>query len=322
MMRVRRVRDISLSQVIESDYNLTIVASGYEPRCVHLVHTLKNNGKEHTTFGDPLIMGFRNVGLPEFRQKNDRHLQEDLGAAIRIIDSELEMASIYRYLNQVSISSGDKLSILVDYSSMSRLWYGAILNWIRFTDRWDEVVVDFSYSIGRYSTDVPSMWIEDIIAVPGFEGNSLYRRQQIVGIGLGFDNVTPFGVLERMEPDLVLPFLAVPGAYTSYSVRAKRLNRKLIQEYGPEGKSWELPLRSVQLAFSTIAELLGPYRFESNISLVPLGPKPHVLASLLVSLRFEEIAVLRLAGERLSHSPVASTGDLILTRVELTRDEG
>ena len=39
-----------------------------------------------------------------------------------------------------------------------------------------------------------------------------------------------------------------------------------------------------------------PHRPDGEITLVSMGPKPHVLASILVAMRFQEVACLRVSG--------------------------
>jgi hypothetical protein len=49
--------------------------------------------------------------------------------------------------------------------------------------------------------------------------------------------------------------------------------------------------------------------------LVPMGPKPHVLASILVSMRFAEVSCMRVSVTRERPEKVDPTGEVIAARV-------
>jgi hypothetical protein len=54
----------------------------------------------------------------------------------------------------------------------------------------------------------------------------------------------------------------------------------------------------------------------SNIILIPMGPKPHVLAAMLLCLRFEkEMTCLRVRGKREPRVDVEAEGHIVATRV-------
>ena len=75
-----------------------------------------------------------------------------------------------------------------------------------------------------------------------------------------------------------------------------------------------LPLVSVEAAYRNLAETIAPHRPDGEITLVPMGPKPHVLASIIVAIRFPEVACLRVTSSS-GRVDVFPTGDIVATRV-------
>jgi len=69
-----------------------------------------------------------------------------------------------------------------------------------------------------------------------------------------------------------------------------------------------------------LAEVISPHRFEANLTLVPMGPKPHVLAAILLAMRFKEVNCLRVGYRRQDPEDVGTTGDIVATRVEFIAD--
>ena len=60
--------------------------------------------------------------------------------------------------------------------------------------------------------------------------------------------------------------------------------------------------------------MISPQRPDGEITLVPMGPKPHVLAAILVAMRFQEVACLRVSGESYPLD-VKATAEIMATRV-------
>jgi hypothetical protein len=79
----------------------------------------------------------------------------------------------------------------------------------------------------------------------------------------------------------------------------------------------ELPISSVERSYSLLCELISPYLQDCDVTVVPMGPKPHVLASLLLCMRFEEIACLRVVTDRRRPFAVRPQGTFSVTRVEV-----
>jgi len=81
----------------------------------------------------------------------------------------------------------------------------------------------------------------------------------------------------------------------------------------------EMPLASIESCYRHLAETIAPHRPDGEITLVPMGPKPHVLASILIAMRFQEVACLRVSG---APNPINvwPTGEIVATRVIVKGD--
>jgi hypothetical protein len=195
---------------------------------------------------------------------------------------------------------------------MSRQWYAAILNWARFVPSIAEVEIDMLYSIGKYREDYPSLVINSISAIPGCEGTPLPLNDEVAIFGLGFDELAPLCVLDQVEPDVIYSFLACPAAFNDYPERARNCNQELIRH---SMFTLELPLRSVQMSYSSLAEVVSKHYGKENVTLIPMGPKPHVLACILLAFRFGSITCLRVSGKRTKSYHIEATGEIVPTRI-------
>jgi hypothetical protein len=120
-------------------------------------------------------------------------------------------------------------------------------------------------------------------------------------------------VLDHLEADTVYAFLACNGARTDYIARTRKENEGLIN-HRKTVATLEMPLTSIESCYRRLAETIAPHRPDGEITLVPMGPKPHVLASILIAMRFPEVACLRVSATP-DGLDVKPNGEIVATRV-------
>lgn len=311
-MSIQRVCDIFFSEVISTSYDVSVFASGYESRCVAIPKQLK------TRTANPIVLGFRDLANTDARQIHDKYFQKEFGVTPICVPAGDDF-SIQSALNNFLQKKGPIKRILVDCSSMSRLWYTGILNWARYSNPARETMIDLVYALGLYEQNDTPMVIENVLSIPGCEGGCLPSKPSIAVFGLGFNGWASLCVLELLETDTVFALIASPGSSPGYPDIVKQLNKDFLAE--PRiNKVLELPLRSVESCYRYLCELVAPYRGESSVTLVPMGPKPHVLASILVAMRFPDITCLRVSAKRAKPEHVSPTGEIIAVRTIIRND--
>jgi hypothetical protein len=307
-MRLYRVADITVEELPSRQYDLAIFASGFEERCIHVAGLVTRENVDEC-----IVFGFQEGSTDFSRPTNDDHFEKNWVDDITIARDDNSTA-IYDRLRHVRLKENGTYKILVDYSTMSRLWYGSILNWIRYSDGNSNIEVDFLYSRGVYKDKFSPLVIEDILAIPGFEGSPISDAQSLAIFGLGFDGIAALGAFDQIEPNIVYAYLASPGASEGYAEQAKKENKLFLSEY--VRKLLEIPIYSVEVTLKRLTELISPHRGETNIIIIPMGPKPHVLAAMLLCLRFEkELTCLRVRGKRKPRVDVEARGSIVATRV-------
>lgn len=313
-MRSMQVLDIDFDFVCEERYDVALFASGYESRCIHLPGLV-----EPGTVANPIIFGFTEEPHSGKRDENDKFFLKRWNCQPLPLSGDNEKP-IYEYLHRHTQSLDRPVHILVDYSSMSRLWYTAVLNWARFAASSAEVIIDFVYSMGKYDEEKRAMVIRNMVSIPGCEGRAYRLRESVAVFGLGFHGLAALCVLDRLEADAVYAFLASPGSTDEYVARTREINKDLINSYKTKDVL-EMPLASIETCYRRLAEMIAPHRPDGEITLVPMGPKPHVLASILVAMRFQEVACLRVSGAPFPID-VKPTGEIAATRIIVTGQVG
>ncbi|HEX8902925.1 hypothetical protein [Vitreimonas sp.] len=176
---------------------------------------------------------------------------------------------------------------------MSRVWYADILNWAKYASAANRIEIDFAYASGEYVGSYPTRAVSQTIALLGFEGRADPNVESVALFGLGYDPITPPSVLEDLQPDWKYAFVAGEGDDGGVA-RTLKLNKAILDEL--DGPPVILPLMSIQQSYRTVGEMVAPHVGLRNCIIVPLGPKSHVLASLLVASRSEAVSCLYVKG--------------------------
>jgi len=306
MNEIFEVNDCDIQSIQASEYDLAIFASGHETRARFASSVLSPDRARRT-----VVFGFESFRADGSRVENDCHFLERWGQEPKIIGTRADQ-SVYETLEEL-IGDRPATRILIDYSSMSRFWYAAVLNWLRFRWKRGSIEIDLLYAPSRYNAPIPRLEVDQILSIPGCEGNTASSGPSVALIGLGFDGLSALCVLDDLEPDIVKSFLAGGGAEAGYLEQAKEENRELISHYSCEPLVF--PIASVQATVRLLSEVIAPFTPGFSISITPLGPKPHVLASILLAMKFPHVACIHVAGRRQSVWDAVPDGRLIGTRV-------
>jgi len=301
-MRVLDVRPSDLPTV----YDLGIFASGFEKRSTTAHRTFVNRG---VTFRRTLVFGFTSHRDDAGRIENDKYFIKIGSEPICIGNSAAN--DVFDVLAEYRETLGANPSVFVDYSAMSRTWYSAIAFYFFKSAIFTAPSVDLCYSCGQYDGSFGPLAIRQVAAIFGCDGANDPGRPLAVVISLGFDCMGAQCVLDQLEPDIVFPIVA--GGNAANDSRAERANEDLIKDLGVA--LIRLPLRSVEHTYGALVDLLVPVRGNHNVALVPMGPKTHTLASVLMSLNFNDVACLHVSGERNPPINARPTDELIITRI-------
>ena len=276
------VNDVGLAAIQSQMFDLAVFCSGYEERCIHFASRF-----EGAKAGQVEVLGFRQLSNSDQRKRNDSYFRETWHKEPVLLSGD-DDAAVYQFLGQHC--QGSVFRVLVDYSSMSRLWYAAILNWARSRAPGRRSGNCVRLLHGRLREPIDPDRNRRHIGNTRVRGRCGLRFGDAVAIfGLGFYSLMTECVYEQLSGP-VYAFLSSPGASPRYAARVLSSNDFLIQH---SDAVIEVPLSSVETAVRYLAELVLPHRPHSEVVLIPMGPKPHVLASILLSMRFGDICCLR-----------------------------
>jgi hypothetical protein len=304
------VEDVSLEDVLTSFYDLAVFTCGYEERCTYLSSVLASE-----KLGDVFVFGFENNAGGEEVTNNHEYFRSRFGCDVTAI-GYAEVAIIIAVLRSgvkrlVQIGQ-ETATVLVDYSSMPRIWYSEILNFFKNHDEPIDIFFDFIYSVGEHvHADTPRQLGAPII-LPGCEAVTTYSKKTVAIFGLGFDSGAPICMHGKIEPDITYALIARPGALEDYTKRTLGINSDFIDMSVDE--VIYSPLASVKQTYDSLREVFFPFRSSAMTVIVPFGPKPHALASILAAMNYPSVTCLYSSTGSSSVSVVATT-DLVMCRV-------
>ena len=308
-MRFKSVEAIESLSNDEQYYDLAIFASGFESRSTHIASLVSPNVAKQN-----IILGFERERDVLSRQSNDKYFSERFNVELKTCAESDDDQFLFDILN--SLKTTDKeypLRILIDYSVMTRSWYSAILTWARFFESDGSIELDFAYACGDYHGDFGPLAISEIVSLPGFEGISGGFRRTTAIFGLGYDKYATLAVYDRLEPDSVYCCIAQRYSDDENSNKVLKENEVLIDA---ATKLIHLPLTDVPTAFGILSDQILLLERSTHIVIVPMGPKTHVLITLLVALRLPWITCLHAKGSRVTPIQVDASGPLSISRVK------
>lgn len=296
------VSDVVISN---TEYDLAIFALGYESRASHLLTSCPVSAKKQVAFSFNSRI--------ELHYEANRMEFESYG--VEIVDASGDDGHVISNFleDQFRNTAKDRIKILVDYSSMTRVWYAEIVRFFRdFKSRIIKSVdIHFAYSLSQYVAREKKVH-PNIHAGPirGFSKLSLPNTPAALIIGIGNEKERAFGLSEYLDSKTYLFF--TDGSFDKkYMLEVLKENKELYARNSIMKFSYSLlNMKNTEISLSMLCEDLVT---RNRIVIAPCGPKPFTLISLLVSTRYHNVNVWRIsAGESARAIDKIPTGQILM----------
>ncbi len=307
MLNLKDVCNIPFSELKEKYFDVGIFASGYESRASHLAKMI-----DFKKIGNKIVYGFAEHKNDKIRASNDEFYSQQ--GATPIIISSQEEKDIYGSLIELFSNLTDKVevSVLIDYTSMSRLWYSGILNFVRLQKK---IIVNvyLNYSLGEYQSEFLDYSYTSINSLPYHEGSLSSNNKTLLILAIGFSPYMVKSVIEEIEPNQIVGILPIPNIKEKYEQKSEQIKNDILTK---DIDDWiRCPINDLENIFRTYAEIASTNMNRKDILFLSLGPKIFTLASILVSQRFEQVTCLYLKSANGNTDDVKATGDFICNKV-------
>lgn len=294
-----------------TEYDVLFFASGFEARGVHILSKVPPGALRRT-----VVLGFPSDREQHSREANDRFI-EQIGLKVFVEESEEKYEELMKDVLTGALHKTDgPLRVFVDYSVMTRAWYGYFLTWLKYSGDARRAVVDWAYAHGDYQSDFDPLQIEEVTTIEGFEGGCAGARRTVAFYGLGYDKYATLAVHEIIEPDSVICYVAREDPNDPTSEHVLSQNKEILEMAGTPPVF--VPLGNLGAAVRILHEHFSQVPQEDEILAVPMGPKPHVLATLMVAQMLEKVTCMHARGRRAKPVQVLATGKVSCWRSEYT----
>lgn len=193
-----------------------------------------------------------------------------------------------RLISASSERHGRALRIFCDYSSMPRTVYGTLLSTAIKSLRSRVESLTLAYVPGVHAENVNgSRSIEGLRSLIGTEGRTTRDQTPAFVFGLGYDGLLTETVIELFQVGSFGCVYASPGVYPNSVQRALTAHEHVLSraEIVATAPAWDI--EEAARAFDRVRS----WFFGRDVILVPMGAKPHVVASILTALADETLAL-------------------------------
>jgi len=285
-MKLTETSKVDKEEVEKIDFDLFVCSSGYEQRACFIAQTVKINARHKVVFC------FKNHLTEKFRLLNDKFYS--FNKFTFIYEEGNQTINITKILNELMLTSGTTVNIAVDYSSMTSVWYSAIVSYFNVLNSNKQVNLYFFYCFAEFSApNYFNVRNTNIGPMKDFSSLSIPDKPTAIIIGLGYEDEKAFGLTEYFDAETYL-FIADQSVSVNYYNEVLRANKSLIDNTKAEN-IFEYSLlyldHSESLLYSVCKSLKSDYR----LVLAPTGPKPFMLLCLLTASRLMEIDVWRIS---------------------------
>jgi hypothetical protein len=283
----------------EETYDLAIAAIGYEQRAraIFESHALEIRARA--------ACGFKRQEVLEY----DRNLSWYRSADFAIASADDgDYPSWLEETLEVIRTAQERTKILVDISSLTRIRIANLISAFLGIRSDQQVDAFFVYSLAAFTSPItdqpPNTHVGPV--TPDFAGWwSEPDRALSAVVGLGYEQDKALGAVEHLQADSIWLFRP-ESKISEYSVALEEANDTLLRAISSD-RQFTYKVQDPLGCFVRLESLVQGLSKESNVVLLPFGPKIFALCSLLVGAMDRQVAVWRVSAQE-NEEPVNRMG--------------
>jgi hypothetical protein len=313
-MELVHAHQITIEELLCESIDVLVAACGSDSRSSHLIQLSSFNANKKIALlfrenqNQPLYKSgeqvFKDKGFECFEMSGDSS-----GEIMAVLDTITDYCKC------------ENIKLVVDYSSMTKMWYGTIINYFVFNElKYNNLVVYFCYTPEHF---VPPAALKGKLPKPEplFINRPAVNENKPIAlvIGLSHAEMTAEFLCDFFKPEDVYFFLPSPSFDDNYTQLARSNNRKILANVR---STHLLPYsaKNIEEIDSKLTSLCLNLRLKYRIILISLGPKTFSLASLLLNARYPDIEIWSLFSSQHTFD-LKPSGAPIVYKAVLTNEE-
>lgn len=307
---------VGFDQLKNKRFDYFIAASGYENRCTYLIDNLELNVQHKT------VIAFDDNKDFLYREKNDKRFSDE--GFIFIEESADKTGKITEILDEICQGTENRnISILADYSCMSKTWYSGILSYLISNElHIDHLELYFSYTSAVFSEPIKP-GTKNMLQKPVglMKAHVSQDKPRALILGLGYEKYLTSKLIESFDYREIFAFYSDPAFDSRYADRVMQNNRKILKSL-PDEHIIKYPVEDLKETDALLTSLSMKLRLIYQVAILPVGPKPFTLSSLLLAARYPDIEVWSIDK---GYSPASynrnPTGEPMVCKLLFSNDE-
>ncbi len=279
---------VTFNDLADQTFDLVIASCGYETRGVFLSQKLSS-----VNVRKKLVFAFSERKDAISRPFNERVFGQ-LG--FEFVEASMTNARILcDVLKRECYNSRSlQMNILIDYSSMPKLWYDAIISFFsEYETEQKNINVWFSYTPSEYSislNDISNKYFEPDVPA------KLSSKPKALIIGLGYEKGRAEELANKLNAQVTYSFYSDPAIDPRF-VKELLENNKAILIRLDSQKVIKYPIFDLNYINTSLTHLCVDLRLTHQIVLAPIGPKPFTLMCFILNARYPDIKIWRFSSD-------------------------
>lgn len=307
---------VSFKELLTEKFDYIIAASGYHKRSTFL--------SENISFGNAakMVITFDEPDNKELRTENDKVFE--MFGFNSVKTPPTETAAIERLMQKVcSGKICHNLNVLIDYSCMPKIWCASIVEHLLKNDfQVSRINIFFSYTPKK--NNVLSRRSDFKAFEPMFSQYDNISGNKPVALVTGLNNNREIvrELIERLKPAETAAFIPEFSHDSEYYPAIVENNAPILKNIASD-KVFRYPAQRPDQISSMLTSLCLDLRLNSNVILVPHGPKTLSLAAILLSVRYPDIKIydLQSKDEKCDFEIGLPSGEPVILKSVFVRDD-
>lgn len=283
-------KQVPVEELVNIYFDAAFYSCGYETRATFLKESFDIVASRN------ILLVFNDEERGSFKKNKNFYTDHLENCELIYADSDRD-DSINKVFKDILEVDKSELNILIDYSSMTSVWFASFLGYFRYYKSSRKIRLYYSYSHAKFI--IPKEVSRHIINVKpmvGFTNLSIPDKPTALIIGLGYERNKATGLAQYLDAESYL-FYTDNSYENDFYDCVIHENEVLLNEVKKENV-FCYPIRDIDATASLLHLLVSDLLQTNRIVLAPCGPKIFTLLCLIESLKNENVDVWRVSDSK------------------------
>lgn len=285
-MELVQVCEIDPGELRHEKFEGFIAACGYQSRCHYLADML------HSDIRNKILIVIDEASNNEARSEN---LEKFRRLGFRSIYANMDESTAIEHISrQLFTKKSGKLNFLIDYSCMPRKWYAHFIDYLSAHNfQCKRIQFYLSYTPKVFDRINGHMDLDSF--GPLLNGRDKLKEQRPVALIAGLDHKPGImqEVVKKLKPARLIAFVPRCNHDPGYTETVLHSNKDLLKKLDPQRIIYYNASEPETLN-SLLTSFCLEQRLNSEVMIVPNGPKTFSVMALLLSVRYPDIKLWEL----------------------------